>query len=216
MSCMQLDRKLKLISAIGAGQTINIFDGTITLHDTYWTAAKRWWLGESRTQTVEWIKYSILEALTKLYREPRGEELYYLIKNSAIGITHLMGTYRGDAEAVAILDECLYTMHFTLQDYEHYFIETHGDSMILPRPSQNIDCPDNHSPKRHPLRNNSLGEAKYSSQSPGARPFRIESVKVSTPTGTTIRNCTGTYHVVESNPNSFNDSSDEEFTILGR
>ena len=107
--------KLRIISSLGPQERLRIHsDGRVSLEPTrtLMSSVVRWWYGDSRLRTIQYVRTTLTDAvrhLCQLYRhDPVSSEdiclLAQELKGSLNGVENLKKTYAGDVQVVSLLD----------------------------------------------------------------------------------------------------------------
>lgn len=104
---------IELIYNVSPGETINIETRTIVIHNSYYTAASRWWYSESRTRLVEWIGTVINAEINKPKSIKQRENIDKVIH----GLRNLAYTYVGSQIAKSLMDQVKYLEEFIKTSY---------------------------------------------------------------------------------------------------
>ena len=102
---------VQLLSAIKVGETVNISTKTIVIHNSYYAAVERWWLGENRVELIKWVYIVISKECGKIMTPEQRNVMVSLIH----GLRNLAMTYIGSPESntlddyVKMMEESLYS-----------------------------------------------------------------------------------------------------------
>ena len=113
---MDICDKLVVISHIEVGDKLSIVDGnTEIMKPSRWRCILRFYQGESRHKTVNYINQLVERAMVEILEHTTSDDMLYALRSAKIGIYNLIRTYSNDVKTARKLEQILLNIFIAIE-----------------------------------------------------------------------------------------------------